>query len=1176
MGCTKSTQSNQNKILKQQQISQQQPQISQQTAQLEPLQLHRPYKFDEKAHRFEINELFKLVRNGDYNFLDWNLKYYKIENIFALRGFSRFEKQSPNEFPSPSQDQTLWNMLLIGIYYKQEKIVQYFLQQFNCNLKILLRNPVLEQANHVQWNTDDEIYGLKMAIFNQDMTTFEQLWQVKYRWNFEHFQCILEYVFQDIKKYKNFIKFFIRSEASKEIMSDLSGFQSDQFAEKYLLILKNTLSEKSKENSELAAIIMDIFKQAKDQVIQILVRALNDQQVSDSEKQPLYSNIAGNITREIVREYKPKDHISLIQDLELIRDFESTQADQQKQVRDTINSEILQLKELVNAIDPIKYMLVYQKGNIDLETSEWLMYAVYEAYQIDGQQIMGKPYIMIEELIKDNRDRKAFELSLKYLDHDHKHVNRRLLQICYEQNQNELQFIDMSPVDLIKICVVYRYNTALEALLSFNELWDKKQLSILGNYIQTHSQTIKSDQAQIILNSPCVKSYLQSISFAQRKEILSEYLNLIQQGLFQDSLINAYLLEFYLVKSNFFQCQNFDLFEDFIKNMDLVILQQFCQQNQELINKFITLISFSNFTSVHYQYGSQFLKKISIFPEWKSVIENQDNESRQFEDFEDEIDESQIKLNFKVTKTIEEKKHSQQQTQMIQKIDGDQIDQIPKLKELFDIMSREDEVALMRLLSGNRSLETLFIKAKTDQTVEIYTTISEESEDVRYDSLNLVQLAAATNLSDTMIGYFLKEHQIKISSNIYKNVPGAILILNNNEKFEEGASMILRILISWGRMIALNSLLEGYKGLWTSHNLLVAMGVLIAREEDDFLCRILDMSVTMDVFQNASQTMRNRFITLMESCIDTNLDYVHGKFVQGGYLEKLKAQVYNNQLYLACLADDEELLENELLTLGGVGDIIVHLQNREKLPNIKIDGKDLDQNKLNIVLLCILFNSYKSLDLIFKKYPQCIRESLKGDDTSDLNIQLNGLKFDTLGVALLSQSKNLNILRVLLKQESFVISPNDLKSLIESFVNLKHFTGIQELLKSLNIQMCFASMDYEQDMKPFVMKFWSEDKYKLYTQLVLYTPYLSTAFALVLQNLDVNIYFKNELTKRCLSQLSRDDFEIIYHREKDLINASIQNYLGGQAQVKVEDESERNIKFTLQRFQQEYLNHITQ
>ena len=64
----------------------------------------------------------------------------------------------------------------------------------------------------------------------------------------------------------------------------------------------------------------------------------------------------------------------------------------------------------------------------------------------------------------------------------------------------------------------------------------------------------------------------------------------------------------------------------------------------------------------------------------------------------------------------------------------------------------------------NQSLEALFVKVNTEDTVEIYTINQDESEDVRYDSLNIVQLAAAYNLSDTMIGFFLNEHNLMIST----------------------------------------------------------------------------------------------------------------------------------------------------------------------------------------------------------------------------------------------------------------------------------------------------------------------------------------------------------------------------------------------------------------------------
>jgi hypothetical protein len=71
--------------------------------------------------------------------------------------------------------------------------------------------------------------------------------------------------------------------------------------------------------------------------------------------------------------------------------------------------------------------------------------------------------------------------------------------------------------------------------------------------------------------------------------------------------------------------------------------------------------------------------------------------------------------------------------------------------------------------------------------------------------------------SDTAIGYFLKHHQILHHGHHKKHLPGAILILNNNSsKFEENASLILRIMSSWGRISTLCSILEGYPSIWTS------------------------------------------------------------------------------------------------------------------------------------------------------------------------------------------------------------------------------------------------------------------------------------------------------------------------------------------------------------------------
>lgn len=79
-----------------------------------------------------------------------------------------------------------------------------------------------------------------------------------------------------------------------------------------------------------------------------------------------------------------------------------------------------------------------------------------------------------------------------------------------------------------------------------------------------------------------------------------------------------------------------------------------------------------------------------------------------------------------------------------------------------------------------------------------------------------------------------------------------MLLLNRWGKFEEGASLILRILISWGRISTLASILEGYPSIWTSSNLLTAMKVMIAREEYDFVEQVLDLSITTDLLQNSS------------------------------------------------------------------------------------------------------------------------------------------------------------------------------------------------------------------------------------------------------------------------------------------------------------------------------------
>jgi hypothetical protein len=68
----------------------------------------------------------------------------------------------------------------------------------------------------------------------------------------------------------------------------------------------------------------------------------------------------------------------------------------------------------------------------------------------------------------------------------------------------------------------------------------------------------------------------------------------------------------------------------------------------------------------------------------------------------------------------------------------------------------------------------------------------------------------------------------------------------------DSSALFLRLLVSWGRITTFIALLEGCRNNWTADNILEAAQVMIAREDWDFLERLLDMSVTIDIMQNSS------------------------------------------------------------------------------------------------------------------------------------------------------------------------------------------------------------------------------------------------------------------------------------------------------------------------------------
>lgn len=66
-------------------------------------------------------------------------------------------------------------------------------------------------------------------------------------------------------------------------------------------------------------------------------------------------------------------------------------------------------------IDPQYYTMVYEHGTSILQTSEWLLYSLYEVMQLEGINLPGKPYILIEELLKAPDNNEAKKALDKYM-----------------------------------------------------------------------------------------------------------------------------------------------------------------------------------------------------------------------------------------------------------------------------------------------------------------------------------------------------------------------------------------------------------------------------------------------------------------------------------------------------------------------------------------------------------------------------------------------------------------------------------------------------------------------------------------------------------------------------------------------------------------------------------------
>ena len=102
-------------------------------------------------------------------------------------------------------------------------------------------------------------------------------------------------------------------------------------------------------------------------------------------------------------------------------------------------------------------------------------------------------------------------------------------------------------------------------------------------------------------------------------------------------------------------------------------------------------------------------------------------------------------------------------------------------------------------------------------------------------------------------------------------------MLFSSHGYEEGetpkpdnSSLFLRILISWGRITTFIALLEGCRHNWTAANIIECAQVMIAREDWDFLERLLDMSTTIDILKNSPKKARLEFHEVMSSLQETS------------------------------------------------------------------------------------------------------------------------------------------------------------------------------------------------------------------------------------------------------------------------------------------------------------------
>jgi hypothetical protein len=123
---------------------------------------------ENELKKHKVSDIMGFVKSGNLPMVHGLIKYYKIDqNVILLRGCNDEFAMSKTQKVSMKE----WNPMLVAIAFKKIDIVRYFMQQLKLSLK---------WANFKGENeeTEQEGYGLMLAIANKDSVMLQELWNI--------------------------------------------------------------------------------------------------------------------------------------------------------------------------------------------------------------------------------------------------------------------------------------------------------------------------------------------------------------------------------------------------------------------------------------------------------------------------------------------------------------------------------------------------------------------------------------------------------------------------------------------------------------------------------------------------------------------------------------------------------------------------------------------------------------------------------------------------------------------------------------------------------------------------------------------------------------------------------------------------------------------------------------